>query len=335
MPARVQQRAIDDPAVSAFLAARSTYLFQEPVWQHVLATLGHLVAYYCLEEDGRLRVVQPAVRMKLGFFRLLYCGVPYGGPVGDADRLTEFFEGLAETARGEGMHRIRVSHNCYDADLSALPHCQVQEHVQQVLSLGGRSEEEVWGSLKSRTRRDARLGAKRGVTIETADTPAARDALFGLYARTMQRNETFTVWRREMVERMWDLVVGPGRGEMLLARHEGEPLAGLVSLYSGKRCFYFLGASSGEKRTLCPNDAVIWEAIRRAIAHGCDDFDLMMASRDDLPLIEFKSKWGAERHAFRFYERDLSRIACGLWNVSFRIVRTRVGGRLVRLLRGQ
>ena len=127
----------------------------------------------------------------------------------------------------------------------------------------------------------------------------------------------------------------PGRGEMLLAQHDGQPLAGLVALYSGKRCFYFLGASSGQKRNLCPNDAVIWEAIRRAAARGCEDFDLMISSRDDQPLIDFKSKWNSTRHPFLFYERDLGRLACGLWNLGFKVVRTRLGGRLVRLVQGR
>jgi hypothetical protein len=329
----VQQRAVDDPGVAEFLRGQAAYVFQEPVWLRVLATLGYQVEYYTLEEGGRIVLAQPAARMQLGFFRLLYCGLPYGGPAGDVSRTAEFLEALRPVARREGFHRVRLSHNFYDPDPGDLPGCQVQEAVQQVLHLAGRTQDEVWEALKSRTRRDVRLAERRGVVVESASDAAARDELFGMYTRTMARNETFVVWKRQMIEAMWHLLVAPGGGEMLLAKHEGQTLAGLVSIYSGKRCFYFLGASSRQMRNLCPNDAVIWEAIRRAHARGCEDFDLMIAAAEDAPLIEFKSKWDSTQHPFRFYESDLSTVWCWAWNVSFRILRTPLGGRLARLLR--
>lgn len=335
MAARVRKRGVDDPEIAEFLGGQQTYVFQTPAWCRVMAALGYEVAYYCLEEDGRIRLAQQAVRLQLSFFRLLYCGLPYGGPAGETSRAAEFIDLLAPVARGEGIHRFRLSRNFYDVDLPDLPQCTVQEHVQQVLHFAGRGEARVWEDLKPRVRRDVRLAERRGVVVEDGRDPAARDALFRMYERTMARNEAFVVWKREMIERIWELLVEPGQGEMLIARHEGEALAGMVTLYSGKRCFYFLGASSGEKRNLCPNDAVIWQAIRRAMARGCEDFDFMMSSRDDSALIAFKAKWGTTAYPFCFHERDLSRVACGLWNVSFRIARTTVGGRLIRLVRGR
>ena len=44
----------------------------------------------------------------------------------------------------------------------------------------------------------------------------------------MARNETYVVWQRGMIERIWELYCAVGRGEMLLARHEGEPLAAIA-----------------------------------------------------------------------------------------------------------
>jgi len=332
LSSEVRKRGLDDPLVGEFLSGQPTYLFQEPVWCRVLSALGYEVCYYCLEEDGRIVLSQPAVRMRLAFFRLLYCGLPYGGPVGDVARCGEFMEQLSEVARGEGIHEIRLSKNLYDPAV-ALPRFTAEEHVQQVLRLGGRTEAEVWSALKKRVRRDVRLAERRGVVVEEVGGREGRDELFRMYAQTMARNETFVVWNREMVEAMWSLLVGAGRGEMLLARHEGKALAGMVTFYSGKRCFYFLGASSGEERTLCPNDATVWEAIRRALAHGCEDFDFMISSREDLSLIEFKEKWGSARHAFLFYERPLARVACLLWRAGFRLARTRLGGHLIRRFR--
>ncbi|NIA22336.1 MAG: GNAT family N-acetyltransferase [Anaerolineaceae bacterium] len=332
MSTELVKRAADDAQVAAFFAERPAYLFQQPLWARVLEPLGHETAYYCLEDDGRIVLAQPAVHMRLGFFHLLYCGLPYGLAAGDSSRLGELAERLAAVARGEGVHRIRMSHNFYDPEVE-LPGFSVQEHVQQVLHFAGRDTEQLWKDFKGRVRRDVRLAERRGVVVEEARDEASRDALFEMYRRTMARNESFVVWCREMVERMWELICGAGEGEMLLARHEGQPLAGIVTFYSGKRCFYFLGASSGARRNLCPNDAVIWEGIKRALARGCEDFDFMISSRDDRPLIDFKAKWSTERHVFRFYERDLQPVVCRLWELALSVARTRLGGKVLRVLK--
>lgn len=333
MAAIIRKREIDDPAVAACLDGRDTYLFQEPAWGRVLQALGYPVAYYCLEDDGRVVLAQLAVRVKLGFFNLFYGGLPYGFAAGDVSRHPEFVDRLAEHARHHRYHRIRLSQNHYDPDVR-LPACRVQENVLHVLHLAGRDEDAVWADFKKRVRRDVRLAEKRGVVVEEARSPEARDEIFAMYNQTMARNRTFATWQRPMIEAMWEHLVRPGSGEMLLARHEGRPLAAIVTFYSGPRCFYFLGASSGDQRNLCPNDAVVWEAIRRAVARGCDDFDMMSSSRDDVNLIDFKAKWGAVPYPFRFYERDLAPLMCRLANAAFWFARTGLGAGLLRLLKG-
>jgi len=330
----IRKRAMDDPEVADFVSRHETYLFQEPVWGEVLSALGYPLAYYCLEDDGRIVLAHQMARVRVGFFDLLCGGMPYGFATGDMSRLDDFLRLLPEVVRAEGVHRIRLSRNHYDPPFEPEGY-DVQEHVLHILHFAGRTEDQVWKDFKCRVRRDVRLAERRGVAIESADTPEARDGLFQMYRDTMARNRTVVTWRRAMIEKAWGLLVSRGLGEMLLARYEGEPVAGMVTFYSGARCFYFLGASSGTHRNLCPNDAVVWEAMRRALARGCEVFDLMTSSRDDAPLIEFKAKWGATQYPFYFYERDLSRWRCRLFDAAYRAVRTRVGGALLRLVKGR
>ncbi len=332
MPLELVKLDASDPAVATLVAERDTYVFQEPAWLEALATLGHKVGYWALTDGGRPVLVQPTVVLRLAFFRLLYFGLPYGAAVGELDRYEAFLRLAATAARAEGLHRIRVSRNHYDPDVP-LPPGREQVHVQQVLHFDGRGEEEVFADFKGRVRRDVRLAARRGVTVGTAETPALRDALFAMYRRTMARNETFTVWTRAMIERIWETIVRPGRGEMLVALHEDEPLSGLAALYSGDRCFYFLGASSGTKRNLCPNDAVVWEVMRRALARGCADFDFMMSAHDDRSLIDFKAKWGPATYPFVFREIDLKPLPCRAWDAAYALAQTKWAGRLIRCLK--
>ena len=332
MGIEIRKRSLDDPQVDEFLAGQTTYLFHQPVWARALSALGHEVAYWCLQEDERIVLAQPAIYLRLGFFHLLYGGLPYGFAVGNVGRHDEFVGLLAEAARREGIHRIRLSRNHYDPDLAPAGYT-VQEHMQHVLHFAGRGEGEVWRDLKRRVRHDVRVAQKRGVVVKDAVGEADRETIFRMYCQTMARNRTYVVWPRALIEEVWRLLVEPGRGEMMISWHDGEPLAAMITFYDGPRCFAFLGASSGTKRNLRPNDLLFWEAMKRAMARGCQDFDFMMSSRDDGALIAFKDKWGATRHPFLFFEKDLAWLRCRAWNLAFRAARTRPGGAMLRWLR--
>jgi hypothetical protein len=194
----VRKRSLDDPQVDEFLAGQTTYLFHQPVWARALSALGHEVAYWCLQEDERIVLAQPAIYLRLGFFNLLYGGLPYGFAVGNVGRHDEFVGLLAEAARREGIHRIRLSRNHYDPDLAPAGYT-VQEHMQHVLHFAGRGEGEVWRDLKRRVRHDVRVAQKRGVVVKDAVGEADRETIFRMYCQTMARNRTYIVWPRALI----------------------------------------------------------------------------------------------------------------------------------------
>ncbi|HUU35668.1 MAG TPA: GNAT family N-acetyltransferase [Vicinamibacterales bacterium] len=166
----------------------------------------------------------------------------------------------------------------------------------------------------------------------TSFSPARRHIFFSNRCGRGRSRRWGTRWRTGAFRRMSGLC-WRGRGEMMISWHDGEPLATMITFYDGPRCFAFLGASTGSKRNLRPNDALFWEAMKRAMARGCQDFDFMISSRDDGALIAFKGKWGATRHPFLFFERDLAWLRCRVWNLAFRVARTSVGGAVLRWLR--
>ena len=99
MPSEIQKRDVHDAELQQFLAGQSAYIFQQPAWSQVLQSLGFQVSYYCLVDGGRIVLAQPTARMRLVFFRLLYCGLPYGLAVGDLSRFGEFAALFPEVAR--------------------------------------------------------------------------------------------------------------------------------------------------------------------------------------------------------------------------------------------
>jgi lipid II:glycine glycyltransferase (peptidoglycan interpeptide bridge formation enzyme) len=88
---------------------------------------------------------------------------------------------------------------------------------------------------------------------------------------------------------------------LYMASHEGEDLAGIVTLFRGSEAVYLYGASANHKRNLMAPYALQWRAMRDAKEAGCIFYDLFgipPTSPDDDPnhpmagLYRFKTGFG-------------------------------------------
>jgi lipid II:glycine glycyltransferase (peptidoglycan interpeptide bridge formation enzyme) len=155
-----------------------------------------------------------------------------------------------------------------------------------VLDLGY-EEESLLAAMKAKTRYNIGLAAKKGVRVEeggAADLPA----WYELYRETARRDRItlhdFDYYRRQFESaRESGRQGGPAAGQepgsppelkLLLARHEGDLLAGIIVALHGRAATYLYGASSDAKRNLMPAYALQWEAIRLARRRGCLTYDL-------------------------------------------------------------
>jgi lipid II:glycine glycyltransferase (peptidoglycan interpeptide bridge formation enzyme) len=152
----------------------------------------------------------------------------------------------------------------------------VQPPDTVVLDLGY-EEESLLAAMKAKTRYNIGLAAKKGVRVEeggAADLPA----WYELYRQTARRDR-ITLHDYEYYRRQFELAQGGVAGggpelKLLLARHEGDLLAGILLAVHGRAATYLYGASSDAKRNLMPAYALQWEAIRIARRRGCLTYDL-------------------------------------------------------------
>jgi lipid II:glycine glycyltransferase (peptidoglycan interpeptide bridge formation enzyme) len=178
-------------------------------------------------------------------------------------------------------------------------------------------EDEILAAMKTKTRYNIRLASKKGVEVaEGGDSDF--DGWYQLYRQTSARDRIAIhapSYYRGLFERARAY---PGRApavKLLLARHEGELLAGNIVLLWRKTGIYLTGASSNEKRNLMPTYALQWEAIRMARAAGCETYDLygIPPARDP-----GHSMHGLYQFKTGFSERVLER--WGSWDVPCRPV---------------
>ncbi len=159
------------------------------------------------------------------------------------------------------------------------------------------SEEDILAQMKQKTRYNIRLAGRKGVTVESSDDISEFSDLMDI---TGKRDE-FGVHTAEYYQKAFDLFKPDGLCELLIAKVEGKPAAGVIVFASGKRAWYFYGASSNEYRNLMPTYLVQWEAIRWAKAKGCHEYDLWGVPDADRADLEekFMSRndglWGVYR----------------------------------------
>ena len=70
-----------------------------------------------------------------------------------------------------------------------------------------------------------------------------------------------------------DAVVEAGLAQALIAEFEGQPIAHVILLHFGRKCWYFYGASANAERERMPNYLLQWEAMRWAKANGYAVYD--------------------------------------------------------------
>jgi peptidoglycan pentaglycine glycine transferase (the first glycine) len=157
------------------------------------------------------------------------------------------------------------------------------------------SEDQVLARMKQKTRYNVRLALKKGVVV----SPSADIDTFHRLILSTGMRDRFGVHSREYYRRAYELFFPRGECELLIAEHQGVPLAALMVFARGSRAWYFYGASSDAQRDRMPTYLLQWEAMRWARSQGCTVYDL----------------WGVPDADERTLEAQFTQRSDGLWGV--------------------
>jgi peptidoglycan pentaglycine glycine transferase (the first glycine) len=314
--------SIGPDAWDRFVAGRSdAHILQTSLWGALKAQFGWADERIGLARGSELVTGAQVLYRRLpgGLGRLAY--VPKGPLVdwADEEQVGALLEALDRAARARGAVALTVEPDLPDEPphrerLRALgfrpaPFSSVQPRRTLVVDISP-DEEEILAALKSKTRYNVRLAARKGVTVREA-TEADLPTFHALTATTAARDR-FGVHTPAYYEAAYRLFVPQGRARLLLAEVEGESVAAVMVFALPPRAWYFYGASSNVHRERMPAYLLQWEAMRWARSQGCTSYDLWGVPDED----------GATLEAGFTQRRD------GLWGV-YRFKRG-FGGHLVR-----
>jgi CelD/BcsL family acetyltransferase involved in cellulose biosynthesis len=166
------------------------------------------------------------------------------------------------------------------------------EAVTHALPLAG-GPDALFAAFHKTQQRNVRKAGREHVEVRTAERESdLTRTYFDLHVQTRRRLGVPAQPRRFFAA-IWQRLLEPGHGRLLLAYAEGAPVAGLVLLEGGRTVTYKYGASDATAWRLRANHLLFWEAIRDACAAGYATFDFGRSDLPDEGLRAFKSSWGA------------------------------------------
>jgi peptidoglycan pentaglycine glycine transferase (the first glycine) len=297
------------------------HVLQTAPWGALKSQFGWSAGQVGLTREGKLVAGAQVLirRLPAGLGRLAY--VPKGPLVDweDEAQVKALLEALDRAARAQGAIALTIEPDLPDEGMlrerlhalgfSPSPLGSVQPRRTIVVDISP-DENTILKAMKQKTRYNVRLAERKGVTVREA-TESDLPAFHALMATTGERDE-FGVHVPAYYDAMYHLFAPRGRGQLLLAEVDGEPVAGVLILALPPRSWYLHGASGDAHREKMPTYLLQWEAIRWAKSLGCTTYDLYGVPDEDEEVLEAQ-----------FTQRN-----DGLWGV-YRFKRG-FGGTLVR-----
>ncbi len=306
---------------NSFVAASPRgHVLQSSQWGQLKERFGWQVARVGIKDGGQWLAGAQVLFRPLGPWTIAY--VPKG-PVtdwADGEVTQTLLEALHQLCRQRRAILLKIEPDL--AEGSTL--------VQKLTALGFRASpqtiqprctilldltpdpEDILARMKSKTRYNIRLAARKGVMVREGTA----DDLPGFYhlMRITGQRDGFGIHSQSYYETAHQLFVPQGLVRLFLATFEDQVLGGIVAFAFGQRAWYMYGASSDEHRNLMPNYLLQWEAIQWAKERGCLIYDL----------------WGIPDEDEEVLEREFTKRSDGLWGV-YRFKRG-FGGQVVHYL---
>ncbi len=162
-----------------------------------------------------------------------------------------------------------------------------------VLPLTAAPEQLFKNFHRSCIQRPIRKAEREGVTVDEGEDETDLKQYFRLHLMTRRRlgmpSQPFSFFRN-----LWQEFAPTNRLTLLLAKHEGAPVAGMILLHHGSTTVYKFGASDPGKQSLGVNPLLFWRAIQLACSRGDALLDLGKTEADHKGLAQFKRRLGAE-----------------------------------------
>ena len=263
-----------------------------PSWASMLAECYGYGSFVLALEDAAGNIVGglPLVDVKFPLLGRKWVSLPftdYMQPlVASTDLEPLLIDELDSLRRSERVDRVEIR-----AGVGGTAHV-VERGFRHVLPLNADLDSIFRSFHRSQVQRGIRKAEREGTVVR----PGRRiedltHVYYSLHAQT-RRRLGMPVQPRRFFELLWQRIIDPGLGRLLLAEVGRQAIAGVVVLSWGKTAIYKYSASAPDVSPYRPTHLILWHAIREACEAGYAEFDLGRTDFDSPGLRSFKLGWG-------------------------------------------
>ena len=297
------------------LVERSPYASAYHLWEWgeaLSSTYKHQRYYLATTQNGDVSGILPLIHVKSRLFGNRLISLPFcehGGPLADPrlkdEETRRVIEGLLDAtnnlARALGVEYVEIRNP--QASVMQDLHCAqgysaFQKYTTFKIDLA-REQKELWSSLHQRARNKVRKAVKSGVEVEEADGVQRLKDYYKLYLKTQRRHGS-PPHGYKLFEKLYDAYQPKGKMKILLAEHQGKPIAGLINFHHNKMIFGWDSVGDAEHRRFHPTNLLLWNTVEWGVKNGYRTFDLGRTRRATT-VYRFKSGWGGKETYLKDY----------------------------------
>jgi CelD/BcsL family acetyltransferase involved in cellulose biosynthesis len=287
-----QVLALDDDRWLRFVQSTEGALpSHHPSWASMLAECyGYGTFVFALTDDaGNIVGGLPVADVKVPLLGRKWVSLPFTDYVqplmASSDHRPLLIAELDSLRRAERVDRVEIR-----ASVGGAAH-EIERGFRHVLPLHADPDSIFRTFHRSQVQRGIRKAEREG----TAVRPGRRiedltQVYYSLHAQT-RRRLGMPVQPRRFFELLWQRIIGPGLGRLLLAEVGRHAIAGVVVLSWGKTATYKYSASAPDVSPYRPTHLILWHAIREACESGYAEFDFGRTDFDSPGLRSFKLGW--------------------------------------------
>lgn len=161
-------------------------------------------------------------------------------------------------------------------------------------------EDAKWEQLAPAARRAIRRSREARVDIDHAQTAEELRAFYELHLKLRKHKYRLLAQPFAFFENLWREFIAADTGTLLLARVNGEIVAGIMFLEWKDTLYYKFNASDPAFSECRPNDGLLWAGIEHGQKRGLRLLDLGLSDWDQEGLVRYKRKYATEERTISF-----------------------------------
>ena len=279
-------------------------LYHTLVWRDVVREVfGHQPIYLFCERGGEVSGVLPMFLIKFPLVGSKLISMPYDIGSGCALAVDEGSErALTEraVALAKEFHVNYLELRCADRRhvVESLGLHRSEPVLISEMQLDG--EAQVWSRMEKDHRKAIRKAENRGVEVREAESLEDFCEFYRVYLRVFRAFGT-PPYGANYFPTLWQHLHASGAVRLLLAHVEQRCVGGLLLFCSGRNLVSKFAACLPEAVPLRAYVALYWRAIQLGLKSGYRRLSWGTSSRDQVGLIEFKERWGAQTRPAMIY----------------------------------